>query len=552
MPDLIHSLQGRDLGHLRVVASLWGIELNAPDGHTALPLLVKAMLDRRLMLEIVESLPAEAQTCLKTILAHEGRLTWALFVRRFGGIREMGPGRRDRERPYLSPISPAEILWYRGLIGRAFLKDDDQAEPQEYAYIPEEFLPWLPALQTGEEEPPGRQASPIECVAPIPASDRILDHACTLLAARRIGLDGESLERAGWGIPVDILAALLSSAGLVDENRIPLPEPTRAFLEARRADSLALLANGWLQSDTFNELRLVPGIVCEGEWRNHPLDTRQKLLSMVAKVPPQTWWNLPAFVAAVRERMPDFQRPAGDYDSWLIRRKEDGESLIGNRHWDDVDGALVRFIITGPLHWLGIVDLASSRPEAVPGAFRLTAWAPALLKGEAPVGLAREDSLFQATTDGRLTLPVSTARAVRYQVARFCQWDGEDAESYQFRITPASLERARSQGLRAGQLINLMRRYASAPPTPALTQSIERWEENGIQVTLEPAILLRVKTPEILAALRRTPAARFLGDPLNPTTIMIHEGAVDKVMKALSGLGYLSEARLESQPESRS
>ncbi len=545
MPDLFHSLQGRDLGHQRIVASLWGIELNAPDAHTGLPFLVKAMLDRRFMAEIVEGLPAEAQSALHALITHEGRLAWGVFVRRFGGLREMGPGRRDRERPYLSPISPTEILWYRGLIGRAFLKDSDQAEAQEFAYIPEEFLPWLPALANSQLEPPGRQASPIESAVPYLATDRILDFACTLLAALRLGMSIDQFGALDRGIPGPILINFLSSAGLIDAGQMPQPESTRAFLEGKRGDALALLFHSWMQSTTFNELWLMPELHCEGEWRNDPFDTRQKLIAHLVQIPPQTWWNLTSFVGGVHERQPDFQRPASDYDSWLIRRTADGASLIGSSHWDDVDGALVRFFITGPLHWLGITDLAANRPGAYPVAFRFSAWAPSMLKGETPVGLGREDSLFRVTSDGRLSLPAGTSRAVRYQVARFCLWEGESDDQYNYRITPASLERARAQGLRPSHLISLMRRYASAPPTPALVQSLEHWDENGTQALMEPVVLLRVKSPEILAALRRTPAVRFLGDPLNPTTTLVKEGAVEKVIKALAGLGYLADVRLD-------
>jgi len=54
--------------------------------------LVKSMLDRRLMGEIVEALPSDAQAALHFILASEGHVSWSIFVRRFGNLREMGPG----------------------------------------------------------------------------------------------------------------------------------------------------------------------------------------------------------------------------------------------------------------------------------------------------------------------------------------------------------------------------------------------------------------------------------------------------------------------------
>ena len=53
-----------------------------------------------------------------------------------------------------------------------------------------------------------------------------------------------------------------------------------------------------------------------------------------------------------------------------------GDYLRGFSTWDEVDGALVRFLITGPMHWLGLVDLAAPRlpaRRAPPSALRLSA-----------------------------------------------------------------------------------------------------------------------------------------------------------------------------------
>jgi hypothetical protein len=53
MPDLVHALQGNDLGFLRMIANAWGIDLNAPDAYTALPVLVSGICNQILVNEIV-------------------------------------------------------------------------------------------------------------------------------------------------------------------------------------------------------------------------------------------------------------------------------------------------------------------------------------------------------------------------------------------------------------------------------------------------------------------------------------------------------------------
>jgi hypothetical protein len=151
--------------------------------------------------------------------------------------------------------------------------------------------------------------------------------------------------------------------------------------------------------------------------------------------------------------------------------------------------------------------------------------------------------------EGRLVVPALVPRTVRYQVARFCVWESDqESEShadYRYRITPASLERAKAQGLRPAQLIGLLRRYSVGPLPLALVQALERWENTGTQALLEQVVLLRVTSPDILTALRKTRAARCLGESLNETTVSIRPGTQEQVLACLMEIGYLAEARIE-------
>jgi hypothetical protein len=58
---------------------------------------------------------------------------------------------------------------------------------------------------------------------------------------------------------------------------------------------------------------------------------------------------------------------------------------------------------------------------------------------------------------------------------------------------------------------------------------------------MEHALVLRLSSPEILQELRTSRAARFLGDPLGPTTVIVNPGAREKVLAALAEMGYLGE-----------
>jgi len=538
MPDLMHRLSTHDLGFLNIVAEFWGLDLQAPDVKSALASLVSRLKEASLVAEIVDSLTEDVRQALDALIANEGWMSWSRYTGQFGTMREMGPGRRDREKPYLDPVSPVEALWYRGLIGRDFLRREGLL--QECAYIPDDLLDLMPPVVTQGPLPPGRPASPGEIAHILPVSDRLIDHACTLLAALRMGDARRSPAVEGWQPPLDFVHALLGAVKLITSSEQPVPEDAQPFLQMSRGEALVWLVRGWRESSLFNELRLLPSVVCDGTWQNDPSTARQKILSHLSEVPEGKWWHLDSFIKTIFDREPDFQRPAGDFDTWLIRDAVSGESLAGIEHWNAVDGALVHYLITGPMHWLGLMDLASPGEGQPISAFRFSPWAEALLMGQPVESLPVEDQLIEVFSNGVLIASTLTPRLARYQVSRFCLWREETDTQYIYQITPLSLSQAAEQGLKIIHLEKLLKKNGQTLP-PALVRALNQWQKHGSQVHIQPATILQVETPQILQALRESSAGRFLGESLGPTSAIIQPQAVEKVAEALTRLGYLSE-----------
>lgn len=554
MPDLFHSLLNQDIGHLRIIAELWGLELDSKNVDAAREKLSVSLLEPNLLAEIIDSLPAEADSALTTLINSGGRIPWPTFTRKYGDIREAGAGKRDREKLYLKPASASEILYYRGFLARAFF--DTKKGPQEFAYIPDDLLEAISQGNTqsrienekvslrihdlssvegpvASSEPLGRAASPGERGQEILASDSILDDATTLLAALRLGIDPPETK-----IPVKVMQALLKSTNLI-KGTAPQPEPVKVFLESPRAQALASLQNVWIESESFNELRLMPGIICEGEWKNQPQETREFLLNLLDAIPEGKWWSLNALVRDIKQKYADFQRPAGDYDSWFIKRESDGQYLRGFSAWDQVDGALIKYFITNILYWLGQVDLCIAEGSTEPTSFRTTDPDPRISNPES--------TKIHVASQGLISVPRLAPRVVRYQVSRFCEWEERKEDIYRYRISTNSLTRAKAQGLKVEHLLALLAKYSDVGIPPTLVRALKRWEVNGTEARLQTQVILKVSKPEILEEMRRSKAGKFLGEVLSPTTVIVKSGAIQKVMDALTELGLLTE--VEDQKE---
>lgn len=546
MPDLLQSLLKQDIGHLRIVAEFWGLELDSITAEDAREELSASLLDAELAAELIESLSPQADSAIRALVEEGGRIPWPTFARKYGDIREMGAGKRDRERPHLKPASTAETLFYRGLLARAFF--DADKGPQEFAYIPDDLLELLNNIFYEETEEPtasplkptnlpnvvetsealGRPASPGERGRDILADDSILDDATTYLAALRMGKTDYPASPQ--------LAAFLTSANLIKDN-VPQAEAVKTFLECPRSEALKMLQESWLENSSFNELRLMPMIICEGEWTNNPLETREFLLNLLDAIPEGKWWSLGTLVRDIKQKYADFQRPAGDYDSWFIKRASDGQYLRGFSYWDQVDGALVKFFVTNILHSLGQVDLSIAEGAMEPTAFRVSTFE----------GSKEERGKISVSSNGKIYIPRNAPRVVRYQLSRFGEWDEAKNGEYRYHITTNSLTKAKEQGLKAEHLLALLSKNTDAGVPPSLVKALKRWEVNGTEARVQTQVILKVSKPEILEEMRKSKAAKFLGEALSPTTVIVKSGAIQKVMDALTELGLLSE--VENQKE---
>ena len=130
---------------------------------------------------------------------------------------------------------------------------------------------------------------------------------------------------------------------------------------------------------------------------------------------------------------------------------------------------------------------------------------------------------------------------LRYQIARFCEWEEQKNNEYKYQITAQSLKHAKEQGLKAEQLLAMLVRHTNNNVPPALVKALKRWDASGTEARVERQVVLRVSRPEVLEEMRKSKAGKFLGDILSPTAVIVKSGAVPKVMDALAELGLFAE-----------
>jgi hypothetical protein len=560
MQTLLQTLQDHDLGHLKAIAELWGIDLPHGDPAMAASHLAESMLTTDVAEEIIESLPPAAMEALQSIMLHGGRKPLADMRREFGSIRRMGPGKRDREKPWRAPESSTEALWYRGLIATAFA--DSPSGPREFVFIPTDLNPLLPATRIQPDQVLGGPGA-------LPAKSSYIDLACvqdatTLLAALRqspiheiqsLRIQLPQLDRHLIYAPhCEFLVTLLLDLDILTKNPLhPVPSQTGAFLAAPPQSGRRKLFLAWLHSDRWNDLSKVAGLrLVSDRWPNDPVAARQSLLEFLHPIPVDTWWSIEKWVSAIRQWQPSFQRPGADFDSWYIQSETGGEILSGAAHWDQIEGALLRYWISGPLHWLGITQLGYQPSSAHPAAFRLRfdiGELSAPLKEEPPIEI--QQSVIKINPKSELRVSQEGSRVARYQVARIGEWLKLEKGDFVYRLSPKSLATAAAQGMTHEHILNLLKKYSQPPIPPSVLEALSRWHQKGVEARLENAILLRLKSPDVVEQLLATKAtARFLTNRLNETTFILDGRQATQLIGQAARLGLLIDTEISFEDES--
>lgn len=508
MSDLERSLRHYGPAMLRAVAEVNGVALASNLVRQMVEQLAAALGDPDHVGASVAACTPAAQRALDALLRAGGQSPRPAFERAHGSIRPAGPARLERERPHLAPASPAEELWYRGLIYAAMVETLDGLV--EFLYVPAELAALLPLPapdRTAFPPPAGEATRPAQ-----PCTDPLLHDTCSLLCLVQAGTvtlhdpadpgswqstslyefsrmtlhppaDVAWIGGPGPGSSPSLALTLACELGWLRPRgrRLALAaQPVRAWLEAPRGQQRRQLLEAWSQSAAWNDLCRTPTLSCEqtGSWANDPVGTRQRLLPLLAQLEPGSWYDLNALVAAIKAYAPDFQRPDGNYDTWYIRQRAAPAFLRGFERWDQVEGEMLRFLLAGPLHWLGAVALAAAgaAPQD-PAHTALTAAGHAWL-GAGPAPAEPESGQLQVQPDFTVLAPANAPLLDRFRLARFATWlgvtlhDGGPMTTY--RISQDGLRRAAQQGIDSGTILDFLHARAAEPLPANVVRALQR------------------------------------------------------------------------------
>jgi len=577
MSSILHTLRESDPAMLPLLAQLWSVRIEGLDTPGAIDAVSKAMLEPGRAESIWDALGDKERGALQMLITGGAKMHEPKFAMLYGKIRRLSAKEIAREKPIQNPQSVAEALFFRGLIALGY--ETDATGPKTIVYVPDDLVQVLPTRKTSYDNLEDEEFEDIEeasdetgdtlaeldplakedVINPHAADTSIIDDLTTLLAYlqihaptlerdffRKKDLDGITAHllnpdraRLVFMLGIGISANLIEvQNGRASTNRVEL----RRWLNGTRAEQIKHLANAWKNGTVWIDLFHVPGLHPEPEAgtlnQYNPAAVREAILDMMSSTLPQSdWWSIDQLIDIVREESADFQRPNGDFDSWYIRN-DDGDYLSGIESWDAVEGALLDFMITRPLHWLGMLDLAD-------GAARLTAYGRGLLSlTPFPMPPETPDALTIGA-DGGIVVSRKASRMDRFQVCRFSSWVAPadlTGKPYTYKLDPAGITRAQAQGIDSGHIGAFLSKFLNPLP-PTIARLLQNWQGGAAaSVTFERVMIMRATSVEVMEQIVNTPATRrFLGARLGDLAAIIRADQWEMLQDALGEMGIQVE-----------
>ena len=499
------------------------------------------------------------------------------FSLRYGAIRRFGPARMAREQPWLNPEDALEELFYKGIIHRGYGTIGGYSG--EIFEIPEQLFEKLPPPKTVVP-----QIDRVEVPRHVARDgDALIEDLFALLVrirkeslpAPKRGGEGLSTPPAlemgsrfsGESVPerTDLLWRLLWRLGLIQakDGIIQPGRRARRWLQLPGPARLHHTFLAWRDDRDWDELRLVPSLRCEDTgWQSDPVTARRNLLSMLGECPHSTWYSLDSFVRALKRYHPDYMRADGDFDSWYIRDAETNEYLTGYEAWDQIEGAVVRHIITSSLRWLGVVDIGRDGEGAPTSAFRITERGWALLvedvkpsvpgTGPSVPGTGPSSSKQAAPpsppakidADFNVKVPLENSLYERYQLERFAEWKSQDAQAA-YRITAESIWQSQNAGIKIAQITRFLKRVSHGQVPATVLRTLQAWGGRFGRAFIRRTLLLQTVDERTMKQISDRPEIRpLLGEALSATACMVDEGHVEELIARLKALGVWPHCKI--------
>lgn len=341
--------------------------------------------------------------------------------------------------------------------------------------------------------------------------------------------------------------------GLLSERRGTLfAAPAEDFFSLPLLERSRRCYQAWLDTTFWNELAytaniiLRPGPAPLDSAHEEVVTSRKQVMERLLVEHVDEWHEFSTFITRTKLYVPYllFPRQSGTRAerytagsnpyNWDFRLRRGW--LTPREGWYSVEGGFIRALISGPLHWLGLVNLDAEHPDA----FRMVPEF-ALITGET-LSDAREPVwgrlIVQPNFEVIALAPVS--EALLLHLDSFAERLRLELIA-QYRLTKASVTNAIQSGLQAETIQQILEQASGSSIPQNVQYSLVEWERQARRIELWRGVtLLEVDDAALLdQLLADTETRNLFGRRLAPMLVEVSSDQLSAVQEILWQRDYL-------------
>lgn len=358
----------------------------------------------------------------------------------------------------------------------------------------------------------------------------------------------------------------------------PWPEVKAEFLRQDDMHQWALLARTYFNMAHWN---VMGEVLREGKIRLMRLVNQQYfrindllvhlalyrhlVLRVLASLPDGRWVQLSDLFPFLRTLWPQFDgimwqkyRAASPVSPWFVASTATGKTLEADSadDWALAQGRFIQWMITGPLHWLGLADLAFEGETLVAARFHGLGdlyWErvdlPALsFAASVRSTLPRAEDAVEIDETTITVVPTEISSQAHTTLHHVCQLESATAERFVYRLDPRVTYNSFEAGLSLPEFLESWDRELSVPMPEAMRQQLTDWWSSYGHVRLYTDLIVIEFGDDY--ALSEMKAVTRLDDAIvaeiSPRLVIISHSAVDELVAALEAAGYMPKRVDES------
>ncbi len=281
---------------------------------------------------------------------------------------------------------------------------------------------------------------------------------------------------------------------------------------------------------------------------------RRLILGALASLPDDKWVMLDDLLPLVRRIWTRFDGTSGrmgwhspTLKPWFLAGAGSDKPL-GPAGWESVQSGFIRYIMAGPLHWLGLADLSFEGGELAAVRFHGLAalfWdrvdsPPAPRHNVAQTAALAPEEAVTIHDDAISVNPSAISAQAHSLLDRFARLEVAAADRFVYRVDPYAAYQTFEAGLALSEILNGWDRLLAVPmPEVIRARLAEWWNAYGRVRIYQNVTIVEFGDEFALAEMKAvTSLDKVIIAEISPRLVLIPEGAVDSLAAELERAGY--------------